>query len=129
MTGIGDFTSDSSGEDAERIIEIDRQDLVLMLCNRAENLLATISHEKDEADKDKIIRQQLQVKLGHPSKENGDRITERIVRPNTAAFSLRDLSPPDAPYRRQFELTGEKPVYHSARRLGPKHNDIVQKKL
>lgn len=51
------------------------------------------------------------------------------MRQNVAVLSLRDLSPVDVPHRHQFELTDERPVYHSVQRLALKHNDVVQEEL
>lgn len=43
--------------------------------------------------------------------------------------SLRYLKPSDEPFQHTFELVDDTPVYHSAGRVAPKHNEIVIREI
>lgn len=100
-----------------------------MLHNQTDGEFAKAHRKMDVTDEEEKVLQEIHSKLAHLSQKNRDAITYLIVRQNVIALSLQDLSPADVPYSLQLELTDEKPVNHIARRLSPKHNDIVQKEL
>lgn len=75
------------------------------------------------------VKEALHAKLDHLPVETRDFITDLFVEQGVVALSLRDLCPSNVPFRHQFELNDSEPVYHSARRMAPKHNSVVQKEI
>lgn len=90
--------------------------------NDTEESMELLENERSEK-----IRGELDLKLSHLPDEIKDTFMELFVSQKVVALLLRDLRPTSVPYRHQFEITDEKPVYHSARRMAPKHYDEIQK--
>lgn len=68
-------------------------------------------------------------KLLHLWSEDATEIREILNEPNVVAASLHDLGPADVPIQHSFELTNDQSIFHVARRMAPKHNELVQKKF
>lgn len=120
-----DFKFKSSDEEPDQRKDIDDEKLVLTLQDYIESGTKE-PMEMGEYEKTEHIRKELDPKLSHLPDEIQRTITELFVVVVTT-LSLRDLSPSSVTHYHQFMLTNENPVYHSARRMVPKHYDVVQR--
>lgn len=124
-TDSEDFTSDSeeNGSPDERE-EGDDDGLVLTIQDHDVN-----EHECDFNPSKDLVRVQLRKRLAHIQEETKEKIEKVFLNNDVSGSSLYDLRTSSVPYRHHFELTDETPVYHAARRMAPKHNDVVKQEV
>lgn len=79
--------------------------------------------------KDQDYHAGLMLKLSHLPEQDRKRMFKMLTNSNAIATSLYDLTPSTVPYEHSFELMDDTPVYHRARRMAPKHNELVRKEL
>lgn len=68
-------------------------------------------------------------KLSHIVKEKAEWVIVSLNNTRIAAWSLGDLRPAYFPVRQYFELKDDTSISHAARRLLPKHNDVVREEI
>lgn len=126
-TNSEDFTSESENEAEELAAdeESEEEQPVLMLL---EDLDLNASESK-VAQNNSELALDLRRKLTHLESEEAIKISRTMLQTNVIASSLLDLGPADVPVQHEFELTDDRPIYHTARRMAPKHNEIVRKEL
>lgn len=71
----------------------------------------------------------LEEKLSHLGRDLAMKIIEISRATKIAASSLPDPGPADVPVEHLFSLTDEQRIYHSTRKMAPKHNTIVCKNM
>ena len=71
----------------------------------------------------------LREKLAHLDSDTQNVIETVMMEKRIFATSLDDLRPAKVPIKHHFELDDSNPIYHSARRMAPLHNDIARKEL
>ena len=90
--------------------------------------------EDDEVDQPQsnIINKALKSfreKLAHLDSDIQNVIETAMMENSIVAISLDDLRPAEVPIKHHFELEEKNPIYHSAMRMAPLHNNIVRKEL
>ena len=68
-------------------------------------------------------------KLRHLAFKTMESILSSIQNSGIVAWSLDDLRPADVPVSHSFELEDPRPITHTARRLPPRHNEMVREEL
>lgn len=76
-----------------------------------------------------VAKTEASEKWSHFKTEVSDEILKTLNRKNVVAFSLHDLGPADVPVQHSFTLTGEQPIHYAARRMDPKHNQLLREKM
>lgn len=68
-------------------------------------------------------------RLAHLLKDAQDILGNALLQKYVVASSLEDLRPAEVPHEHYFELDYSNPIYHSARRISPLHNEFARKEL
>lgn len=58
-----------------------------------------------------------------------EEINSSLRKANVVAWSLTDVRHADVPVSHSVELPVDKPIYFSARRMYPNHNDFIRKEI
>lgn len=123
-----DFTSDTDEDDSAHEKLASAQELVLTI--RGPNGVCWSEDDATEPNnREVVIRQELNKRVDHLPVRVQEQIEALFIKKGVVATSLRDLCPADVPFKRNFEISDETPVYHSACRMTPKHNEVVQREV
>ena len=71
----------------------------------------------------------LHKRLGHLDNEAQCAIETALMDNSIVATFLDSLRPVEVPIKHQFELGDTNPIYHSAERMAPLHEEVVRKEL
>lgn len=128
-TDSEDFTLESEEEDQSQKKEKDDdeddiEELLLMLAYESSRDADFVMNE-EVADDDLVLRE----KLSHLDSKASSAILRILRDTNVTASTLQDLGPADVLIRLAFDLTDERPIYHTPRRMAPKHNEIIRREM
>lgn len=77
----------------------------------------------------KQIKTKLSSMLAHLSRDDSEQITKVVLDWSVFGSSLHDLRPAKISYRHSFDLSDKNHVYHRARRMAPRQNDIIKQEF
>ena len=135
-TDIEDFTSDVESFSSESSLEKETY-VVAILGDEVFELDLTLDgamEEDDEVDSfdSNFINEAVRIlreRLAHLDNEAQSVIETALMDESIVATSHDDLRPAEVLIKHHFELDNTNPIYHSAGRMAPFHNEIVPKEL